>query len=440
MGKYDRDYLEEAKRLPDLFKEIQDIRYGRVNAEVLENEKEKIKFNRIYVVDHRFNAAGAIIGILFLIIFVTSINGNYIFAKTQEEKVAIGKYEENEQALDLMNTISTNISAFVKKEIVNQEIDVEYETKYVETNLLPKDEEKIIQEGQLGKIEQTIIKTYENNELLSEEVLNEVRKVEPTEKIIEVGTSEFLHKNKVHLGDVMYTTQQVEIYNSEDVNEVLGYIFPFIDVTVVSEENGIAKVKVDGTEGIVKSEFLTSEVVNPGIAEKCRIQRIAVGVNFDMKLNVPSGLTKEDFIKVLSNNPNDTNKIFEQHAETFYDIEKNYGVNGLFIAAIGIHESNWGTSNISLQKKNLFGYGAYDSSAYESSYIFESYKYGIDMLAKVMAKYYLNEPETEIFGDEIATGIYYNGPTVSGVNVRYASDQNWATRVYEIMVSLYEKL
>lgn len=440
MGKYDRDYLEEAKRLPDLFKEIQDIRYGRVNAEVLENEKEKIKFNRIYVVDHRFNAAGAIIGILFLIIFVTSINGNYIFAKTQEEKVAIGKYEENEQALDLMNTISTNISAFVKKEIVNQEIDVEYETKYVETNLLPKDEEKIIQEGQLGKIEQTIIKTYENNELLSEEVLNEVRKVEPIEKIIEVGTSEFLHKNKVHLGDVMYTTQQVEIYNSEDVNEVLGYIFPFIDVTVVSEENGIAKVKVDGTEGVVKSEFLTSEVVNPGIAEKCRIQRIAVGVNFDMKLNVPSGLTKEDFIKVLSNNPNDTNKIFEQHAEAFYDIEKNYGVNGLFIAAIGIHESNWGTSNISLQKKNLFGYGAYDSSAYESSYIFESYKYGIDMLAKVMAKYYLNEPETEIFGDEIATGIYYNGPTVSGVNVRYASDQNWATRVYEIMVSLYEKL
>ena len=74
MGKYDRDYLEEAKRLPDLFKEIQDIRYGRVNAEVLENEKEKIKFNRIYVVDHRFNAAGAIIGILFLSASITSSN------------------------------------------------------------------------------------------------------------------------------------------------------------------------------------------------------------------------------------------------------------------------------------------------------------------------------------------------------------------------------
>ena len=62
------------------------------------------------------------------------------------------------------------------------------------------------------------------------------------------------------------------------------------------------------------------------------------------------------------------------------------------------------------------------------------------MVAKVMVKYYLNQEGTEIFDDEVATGIYYNGPTVSGVNVRYATDPNWANRVYEIMVTLYEKL
>lgn len=440
MSKYDRDYLEEAKKLPGLFKEIQDIRYGRAVAKELESDKEEIKFNKIYVVDHRFNAAGVITGILFLIIFATSIHGNYIFANTEEEKVAIGKFEENKQEIDLMDTISGNISAFTKKEIINKEIDIEFETKYVETNLLPKDEQNVIQEGQLGKLEQTIIQTFENNSLSSEEIINEITKTEPIEQIIEVGTSEFLKKNKVHIGDVMYTTQELEIYTSEDASEVLGYIYPFINVSIISEENGFAKVAVDGTEGFVKSEFITSEAVTPGIAEKCRIQRIAVNVNPEMKLNVASGLTKEDFKKVLSGNPNDVNKIFESHAEVFYNIEQKYGVNGLFIAAIGIHESNWGTSNISGQKKNLFGYGSYDSSAYESAYTFESYEYGIDMVAKVMVKYYLNPEGVEIFDDEVSTGIYYNGPTVSGVNVRYASDPNWATRVYEIMVSLYEKL
>ena len=440
MSKYDRDYLEEAKRLPDLLKDIQDIRYGRAKALVREEDKEEIKFNKIYVVDRRFNAAGVIIGILFLIIFVTSINASYIFAKTDDEKIAIGKFEEIEKEFDLMNTISKNISSFTKKEIIIKELDIEFETKYIETNSLPKDEQNVIQEGVLGKLEQTIVQTYENKNLISEEVINELVKLEPKEKIIEVGISEFLQKNKVHIGDVMYTTKEIEIYGKQDKTEILGFIYPYINVSIISEEDGMAKVAVDGVEGFIETEYITSEAVSPGIAEKCRIQRLVLGVNPEMQLNKASGLTREDFKKVLSGNSKDTNKIFENNAELFYEIEQKYNVNGIFIAAIGIHESDWGTSNIANEKKNLFGYGAYDSSAYESSYTFESYEYGIDIVAKVMAKCYLNPEGIEVFDGEISSGIYYNGPTVSGVNTRYASDSNWATRVYEIMASLYEKL
>ena len=440
MSKYDRDYLEEAKRLPDLLKDIQDIRYGRAKALVREEDKEEIKFNKVYVVDRRFNAAGVITGILFLIIFITSINANYIFAKTDDEKIAIGKFEEIEKEFDLMNTISKNISSFTKKEIINKEQDIEFETKYIETNLLPKDEQKVIQEGVLGKLEQTIIQTYENKNLISEEVINELVKLEPTEKIVEVGISGFLQKNKVHIGDVMYTTKEIEIYGKQDKTEILGFIYPYINVSIISEEDGIAKVAVDGIEGFIESEYITSEAVSPGIAEKCRIQRLVLSVNPEMQLNKASGLTRDDFKKILSGNSKDINKIFENNADLFYEIEQKYNINGIFIAAIGIHESDWGTSNIANQKKNLFGYGAYDSSAYESSYEFESYEYGIDMVAKVMAKYYLNPEGIEVFDGEVSNGIYYNGPTVSGVNTRYASDSNWATRVYEIMFSLYKKL
>ncbi len=47
-------------------------------------------------------------------------------------------------------------------------------------------------------------------------------------------------------------------------------------------------------------------------------------------------------------------RFFEQNADYFYYVEKQYNINGVFVAAIGIHESNWGTSKIAKDKKNLF--------------------------------------------------------------------------------------
>ena len=62
------------------------------------------------------------------------------------------------------------------------------------------------------------------------------------------------------------------------------------------------------------------------------------------------------------------------------------------------------------------------------------------MVAKVLVKYYLNESGTVIYEGEKAVGSYYNGPTISGVNTRYASDKNWANKVYSVMEKLYGKL
>ena len=124
----------------------------------------------------------------------------------------------------------------------------------------------------------------------------------------------------------------------------------------------------------------------------------------------------------------------------FYEIEEKYNINGMFVAAVGVHESNWGRSAIANQKKNLFGYGSYDSDSYGSSYNFESYQYGIELVSKVFVKYYLNEPGTPIYEGETAAGTYYNGPTLVGVNTRYASDPEWANKVLNTMIDLYNKL
>ena len=120
--------------------------------------------------------------------------------------------------------------------------------------------------------------------------------------------------------------------------------------------------------------------------------------------------------------------------------EQQYNINGIFVAAIGIHESAWGTSKIAQNKNNLFGYGAYDSSPYSSSYNFDTYAEGIDLIARVLVKYYLNPSGTAIYNGEVASGKYYNGNTLTGVNTKYATDKNWANGVYKHMEYLYKKI
>ena len=158
-----------------------------------------------------------------------------------------------------------------------------------------------------------------------------------------------------------------------------------------------------------------------------------------MALNKPSGLTLEQFNKVLTDSK-DKNKIFQNNAKYFYYIEKQYNINGLFVAAVGIHESAWGTSKIALNKNNLFGYGAYDSNPYNGAYDFNDYSQSIDLIARVFVKYYLNPKGTAIYDGEKASGKYYNGNTLSGVNKKYATDKNWANGVYNNMKYLYNKL
>ena len=180
------------------------------------------------------------------------------------------------------------------------------------------------------------------------------------------------------------------------------------------------------TESTTESEYTKAELL--------------ATLSFSMDLSKPSGFSLEQFRKVLQNNSSDVNNIFTENADYFYYAEQEYGLNGIFLGAVAIHESGWGTSNIAVQKNNLFGYMAYDSSSYYSSKTFSSYAEGIDLLARVFVKYYLNPAGTEIYGGNIADGKYYNGSTLQGVNTKYASDSNWASKVYSVMETLYNLL
>lgn len=117
-------------------------------------------------------------------------------------------------------------------------------------------------------------------------------------------------------------------------------------------------------------------------------------LSFDMNIGEPSGLSLEQFRKILQGKSQDKNKIFENNADYFYYAEQSYGINGVFLASLAIHESGWGTSGIALNKNNLFGYQAYDASPYTSAKQFDTYAEGIDLVARVLIKYYLNSKGT----------------------------------------------
>lgn len=159
----------------------------------------------------------------------------------------------------------------------------------------------------------------------------------------------------------------------------------------------------------------------------------------NMNLNNKSELSLNQFKKILTDSK-DKNSVFVNNAEYFYFVEKQYNINGVFIAAVGIHESAWATSKISLNKHNLFGYGAYDSNPYNGSYSFNNYSECIDLIARVFKKYYLNPSGLQIYAGEYATGQYYNGTSLTAINKKYATDKQWANKVYSYMEYLYNKL
>ncbi len=375
------------------------------------------------------------------------VSTNYIFAEYAKEeeiqqKIATNVFETNEESLNIQKIIIENVEVTKSKTIVEDEArELPFNVKRQDNPNLPKGEEKIVTEGAFGKKLVDCIKNYEDNKYIDEKILKETVVLEPVTQVIDVGTSEFLSKLKAHIGDTLYVTENVNLKEkADDKSNNQCIILESLDVKLEELSGDWCKVTYEDYTGYIQSNKLTSETETPGIGEKNRKQKLYATLDANMDLTKPSGLTLEDYKKVLSGNAEDTNKVIEDNAEAFYNAEQKYNVNGIFLASMAIHESAWGTSKIANDKKNLFGFGAYDRSPYESANTFESYSDGIETVAKYLAKNYLNTAGTKIYDDETATGMYYNEPTLAGVNTKYCTDKEWATKLFKYMDMLYSRL
>ena len=456
-----------GRKLTDVFKELEQARYSyeqeaHMNVKK-EKEKKKIKENKnnlkneipypnskTKISKKAIPISGSILALLVIASIGIVTFSNSVMSKNSLASSDVTSYEGEEDVnieinrhrLNAHNIIISNAALETVKEQVVEERDIPFETVNQDCSYLPKGEKNTIQKGEVGKKDVTVVKTYENGEFVEETILNETKTKDYLPEIITVGTSEFLAKIKAHLNDTLYlTTDSTLRKEADDKSEEVAKLEKYIDVKLLelpSEE--WCKVAYDSIEGYLPTKVLTSATATPAMPEKNRIKKILDKVNIEMELNKPSGLTLKDYQKIFKNLPSDTNNIFEDNAEAFYNAEKNYNINGIFLASLGIHESSWGTSQIAQDKKNLFGYGSYDSTPYESSYEFTTYAEGIDLVAKVLTKYYINPVGTKIYNNETAVATYYNGSTLAAVNQRYASDEDWHEKVFKYMEYLYNRL
>ena len=344
----------------------------------------------------------SIMWVFVLAIILTSIIAffrNRIFATNVVKEDTLSVVEPNQNSVDILKLMVEN--NYLNKKLVNEERKIDYNKQEILDDQLPKGEKKV----------SNII-------------------TEPIDKITHIGTSEFLEKYKVHIGEEMYLTETTELKEeAKKDSKDLVTINRYLNFEILQVSKDWTKVKFKEFEGYLPNNKLTSEAVSPLILEQNRVARIKDSLNKDMDLTAPSGLTLSDYKTILGYNASDKNSIFADNYEAFYNAEQKYGVNGIFIAAVGIHESAWGTSYLAKEKNNLFGYRAYDRDPINSAQDFETYVDAINVVAEALSKNYLTP-----------TGSYYNGTTIEAINTKYASDKAWHEKVFSYMELLYDKL
>jgi beta-N-acetylglucosaminidase len=216
-------------------------------------------------------------------------------------------------------------------------------------------------------------------------------------------------RSEVQAAEQQEATQEVIIANDEASDaELLAE-----DQVAAAEANGEATNAQDQYDSEYAAAAAAAAVAR---AQGTTFQPIA-GPLFteDTDLTLPSGENAATIDSFL------TGTALSGLGATYMQAEKTYGVSARYLVAHSIEESGWGTSFIAQSDNNLFGYGADDSDPAGDASRFPSFAACILYVAQQVQQQYLT-----------AGGEYYHGPTLRGMNVDYASDPLWASKIAAI--------
>ncbi len=158
----------------------------------------------------------------------------------------------------------------------------------------------------------------------------------------------------------------------------------------------------------------------------------AVGqFSVNTNLTQPSGITVSQIQQFLQGTP------LEADSSYFMTAQATSHVSAIYLISDAVLETGWGTSQLYLVKHNLFGFEAYDLNPFGDGATFPSDQACISYVSWFVSVNYLTPPGYQVANypgqsGQVPTGQYYNGPTPTGMNVDYASDPLWATKIAEI--------
>ncbi|MFL6562036.1 MAG: SH3 domain-containing protein, partial [Bacillus sp. (in: firmicutes)] len=158
-------------------------------------------------------------------------------------------------------------------------------------------------------------------------------------------------------------------------------------------------------------------------------------------LRTKSTVTAQQINDYIAKNSKGKPSVLVNKGQAFIDAGKKYGINALYLAAHAIHESGFGTSNISIGKKNLFGYGAYDSAPFVGAYRYSTVEQCIYYVAQKMKADYLNPKGAHFEGALLgyrtndSKGTRVASKSI-GMNYWYASDPNWGNGIAKHMQNI----
>ncbi len=143
------------------------------------------------------------------------------------------------------------------------------------------------------------------------------------------------------------------------------------------------------------------------------IEEVKISVNMD--LTVRTGLSKEDFIKLISEVKADTSGFFEENAGLIYDVCEKYSLNEIFFCGLISAESGW---NIAQNHRNTYNYISLMSA--NGLIRFSSVEEGLEKAAQTLHDKYLTPG-----------GCFYYGPTLVAMKTRFCpASPTWVNLVY----------
>lgn len=196
---------------------------------------------------------------------------------------------------------------------------------------------------------------------------------------------------------------------------VLCYVIPKPQINVQLAET---EIEIENQE-IVTVE--RQEITNRSKTDRKEVVKNYI-VNDETDLRIKSNMSIEEYQKMLENTA------LYEIAESLYNAEQKFGVNGLYLMGLACLESSYGNSNFAKNRNNIFGWNAVDSNPGKASR-FTSKSECVMFVAEKLSYNYLSED-----------GCYFEGYTAKDIDKHYCTDKQHAHKIIKIIEKLEKKL